>query len=365
MSPKSLAILALATAASIGLAVHAVQQRDVPVRSVAVGGPMFPGLIDRLNEVREVRIVAPAGTFTVVAKEPDQGWGLAEKAGYPVDPAQLRGLVLAVANLELVEPKTADPARLARLELEEPGSAEAKSRLLELKGADGAPLASVVVGKSSPSLYGSSVGGIYVRRGGENQAWLAAGDLNVPGDAMLLIGHDVVDLPGEQVARVVMLPQGAPPITLARADATAEFTLDAALPEGRKLDPVKVEFLTSVLSGLTASDVEPASGLPANATRHELRFETFDGMPLDLALVTVGEGDAAKHWLTVGTAATVPAADPAPAAPAQSDTAHSGPSLAERIGKLEGWAYQVPDYLAERFTSGLDGLLAEPQPPAS
>ena len=361
MSPKSLAILALATAASVGLAVHAVQQRDLPVRSVAVGGPMFPGLIDRLNEVREVRIVAPAGTFTVVAKEPDQGWGLAEKAGYPVDPTQLRGLVLAVANLELVEPKTADPARLARLELEEPGSAEAKSRLLELKGADGAPLASVVVGKSSPSLYGSSVGGIYVRRGGENQAWLAAGDLNVPGDAMLLIGHDVVDLPAEQIARVVLLPQGAPPITLARADATAEFTVDTALPEGRKLDPVKVEFLTSVLSGLTASDVEPASGLPANATRHELRFETFDGMPLDLALVTVGEGDAAKHWLTVGTAATVPAA----AAPAQPETAQSGPSLAERIGKLEGWAYQVPDYLAERFTSGLDGLLAEPQPPAS
>ena len=359
MSPKSLAILALATAASIGLAVHAVQQRDVPVRSVAVGGPMFPGLIDRLNEVREVRIVAPAGTLTVVAK--DQGWGLAEKAGYPVDPAQLRGLVLAVANLELVEPKTADPERLARPELEEPGGADAKSRLLELKGAEGAPLASVVVGKSSPSLYGSSVGGIYVRRGGENQAWLAAGDLNVPGDAMLLIGHDVVDLPAEQIARVVLLPQGAPPITLARADATAEFTVDTALPEGRKLDPVKVEFLTSVLSGLTASDVEPASGLPANATRHELRFETFDGMPLDLALVTVGEGDAAKHWLTVGTAATVPAA----AAPAQPETAQSGPSLAERIGKLEGWAYQVPDYLAERFTSGLDGLLAEPQPPAS
>ena len=361
MSPKSLAILALATAASIGLAVHAVQQRDLPVRSVAVGGPMFPGLIDRLNEVREVRIVAPAGTFTVVAKEPDQGWGLAEKAGYPVDPTQLRGLVLAVANLELVEPKTADPARLARLELEEPGSAEAKSRLLELKGADGAPLASVVVGKSSPSLYGSSVGGIYVRRGGENQAWLAAGDLNVPGDAMLLIGHDVVDLPGEQVARVVMLPQGAPPITLARADATAEFTVDAALPEGRKLDPVKVEFLTSVLSGLTASDVEPATSLPAGAKRHDLRMETFDGVPVEVGLTTVGEGESAKYWLTLATSA--PAAAPAGADPAQASPAE--PSLVERIGKLEGWAYQVPDYLAERLTGGLDGLLAEPQPPAS
>ena len=77
---------------------------------------MFPELLDRLNDVREIRITMPAGKLTVTAT--DQGWSLAEKAGYPIDPAKVRDLALALANLQLVEAKTADPKRLERLELE-------------------------------------------------------------------------------------------------------------------------------------------------------------------------------------------------------------------------------------------------------
>ena len=69
----------------------------------------------------------PAGKLTVTAT--DQGWSLAEKAGYPIDPAKVRDLALALANLQLVEAKTADPKRLERLELGEPGTDGATSRL--------------------------------------------------------------------------------------------------------------------------------------------------------------------------------------------------------------------------------------------
>lgn len=347
MSPKSLAVLALATAASIALAVHAVQDRDEPIRSAASGGVLFPDLLDRLNDVRELRIAAPEGSFTVVNK--DQVWSLAEKAGYPVDPDRVRQLGLALANLRLVEPKTADPGKLARLELEDPAGEGAKSRLIELEGPDGSAIASAVVGKPSPSLYGSGRGGVYVRRSGDNQAWLAAGELELPASAMELIGEDVVDLPTEQVARVVLDPAGTSPVTLARPDANGDFTVDVQLPEGRKLDPTKAEFLAGALSNLTMSDVTPASGLPAEGERRELRFETFDGLPITVQVATIGEGDAAVHWVTLGTAAT-----------SEADKANS--PLATRIGELEGWAYQVPAYLADRLRGGLDTLLAEPTP---
>ena len=350
MSPKSLAILALATAASLGLAAYAVDQRDLPIRSQAAGGALFPDLLDRLNEIREVRIVGPDGALTIVPK--DQGWALNEKSGYPVDPAQLRNLGLALANLQLVEAKTADPARLARLELEEPGGTDAKSRLVELKGPEGSLLASAVIGKASPSLYGSGRGGVYVRRSGENQAWLAAGALDVPGDAMLLIGQDVVDVPADLIARIILQPVGAAPITLARADTAAEFTVDAPLPEGRKLDPVKVEFLASALTGLTMTDVQPAADIPDGAQRSQVRFETFDGAGIDVAVATVGEGETTRRWLTLLSSAPAGAADP---------TA-SAPPLNERVRKLDGWAYEVPPYLADRLTGGLDQLLAEPTP---
>ena len=162
MSPRNFAILALATVASIALAAHAVSQRDTPLRVEAAGEAMFPELLDRLNDVHEIRITMPAGKLTVTAT--DQGWSLAEKAGYPIDPAKVRDLALALANLQLVEAKTADPKRLERLELGEPGADGATSRLVELLGGDGATLAAAVVGKASPSLYGGGRGGVYVRR---------------------------------------------------------------------------------------------------------------------------------------------------------------------------------------------------------
>ena len=92
---------------------------------------LFPGLLDRLNEIREVRVTLPDAKLTVTAGE--QGWTLAEKAGYPVDPGKVRDLALSLANLQLIEAKTADPERLGRLDLEEPTSEGSKARLVELR----------------------------------------------------------------------------------------------------------------------------------------------------------------------------------------------------------------------------------------
>ena len=77
MSPKSFAVLAMATAASIGLAAYAVAERDRPVQITTVGEPLFPGLLDRLNDVREVRIVTPEGKLSVVARDMSRPNGVA------------------------------------------------------------------------------------------------------------------------------------------------------------------------------------------------------------------------------------------------------------------------------------------------
>lgn len=349
MSPRSFAILALATAASVGLAIHAVADRDAPVRVQTAGEPLFPGLLDRLNEVREVRIATPEGKLTV--QSANQGWTLAEKSGYPVDPAKVRELALALANLQLLESKTADSERLKRLELEEPGGEGAKSRRVELVGAEGAPLAAAVIGKGSPSLYGGGRGGVYVRRGGENQSWLAAGEIDLPTDALALLDSEVVDVPEAQVARVVVQPPGAPAATLSRASAEAEFTTDAALPEGRKLDPVKVESLSGALAGLTMSDVRPAAELTFGPDARRLRFETFAGGAVDVTMTVVGEGDAAEHWLTLAATGKLAESEAEPAEP-----------QADHGKRLDGWAFKVPSYMADRLDEGLDELLADPSP---
>lgn len=360
MQPRNFAILALVTVASVALAVQAVARRDVPQQSVAAGEAMFPGLLDRLNDTRSIHVTGHDSALTL--NNVDGRWVLAEKSGYPVDAATVRNLALALANLQLVEAKTADPARLARLELDEPTADGAKSHLIELLGADGKPVAAAVVGKASPSLYGGGRGGVYVRRAGDDQAWLAAGELDVPGDAMALLPHEVIDLPTSEVAKITLQPGASGELTLARADGAAEFTTDAALPEGRKLDPVKLESLAGTLAGLSMTDVQPAAGLAAPADAPHARFETFDGLAVDATLVRQGEGEAAKSWVILH--ATAP--DAAPAATGDAAQSADAKKPAERASEIsarvDGWAYEIPPYLADRLDDGLDQLLAEPAP---
>jgi hypothetical protein len=369
MSPRSFAILAAAAAVSVALAVAAVLSRDLPATTAAASEePLFPGLLDRVNEVRTVRITAPGTKLTAQAGE--KGWTLVEKGGYPVEPRELRELVLGVANLRLVEAKTADPARLKRLELEEPTAEAAKSRQVELLGEGGDPIAAVVVGKGKPGLYGGGRGGVYVRRAGEPQSWLAAGELEVPGDALDLVDQAVVDIPAEQVARVTLRPAGgAAPIRLHRPDAAAEtFAVDAALPEGRALDTGSVDQVAGALSGLTLQDVKPAAELAVPADAPRSRFETFDGVAVEATVATLGEGDAAERWVLLEASTVEPAAadaagsapkpgEPAPAA--QGQTAES--RAAELNGRTRGWAFKIAPYVADRLagTGGLEALLAE------
>ena len=346
MSPKSFAVLAGAAALSLGLAAWAVVDRDVPVVSAPASQALFPRLLDHVNDVRAVKLVTPDGPLTVQGAD-GVHWTLAEKGGYPVEQKQIRDLVLALANLQLLEAKTDDPKLLKRLELEEPGAEGAKSRSVTLDDTAGKPLAAAVVGKPKPGLYGGGRGGVYVRRAGDNQAWLAAGELDLPSDALALLNHEVIDIPQAQVARVTLQPAGGEPILLQRPDAkTTAFTTDAPLPEGRALDSAKVEELAGTLANLTLEDVKPASALPVPADASHARFETFDGLVVDVTLVRVGDGDAAENWLEL---AVQPIAGGQPMKEAEALKT-----------KTDGWAYKVGPYLADRLRGGLDQLLASP-----
>ncbi len=47
-------------------------------------------------------------------------WGLEDRGGYRVQPSKLRGMLTALTELRLVEPRTADPSQFSRLGLEDP-----------------------------------------------------------------------------------------------------------------------------------------------------------------------------------------------------------------------------------------------------
>src|SRR3546814_16159627 len=54
-------------------------------------------------------------------------WGVAEKSGYPADFEKVRATLLSVSQMETVEPRTAKPELLPKLELSDVDAPESKS----------------------------------------------------------------------------------------------------------------------------------------------------------------------------------------------------------------------------------------------
>jgi hypothetical protein len=366
MSPKSFVVLVAATAVSVGLAAYAVLERHVPATAGVVGAPLAPALASRLDEVGKLVIEKQGQTVTVERR--DGRWVLAERGGYPVAPVKVRDLVLAVSEARLLEPKTSNPERLMRLELMDPAAPEARSTSLRILAGDGEELAAVVIGKTRHGLYGAGRGGAYVRAVGSDQAWLADRTIEVPGEPVAWLERTVLDLPPAAVTGITLSPPTGEPVALVpEAGPEGRLTL-ASVPEGRAVDPEKVNRVRSLLDGLGIQDVQPASAvaLPTDASR--ARFALANGAAITVTAARIGEGDKVEWWarLEVGDGAAArpgtpvsPAGTPTAAQPAVGEAAPADqaaappaspaiPSAEELKGKLEGWAFKLPAYLAER-----------------
>ena len=396
MSPRNFSILLLATVASVGLAGWAVVERQVPAASRTVDEPLFAGFDQRLADVAAVQVKA-AGETVTLRKDGDT-WRVVERGGYPADPAKLREVARAVAGLQLVEAKTASGDRLPRLELGDPSAEGAKSKLVTFEGADGKPIASVVIGKSKYNLFGGSRGGVYVRRQGEDQAWLAAGEVTLPSDIMGWIDKDVASLPEKDIVRVTLGEGGADPIVISRPEPGADKLVLDRPPETGKVDDEVLSRVASTLDNLSMIGVRKADDEPMPADAPVARFETADGIVVTVTSTVEGQGEKEEHWLAMQVAEGQPVAAPEPPAPAPAaaaapaadaaepeqaaatpaadeakpeeatavaETVPPAKPLAERVAelkaKVEGWQFQVPSYIAERLTYGRDKMLAKPE----
>src|SRR5690349_16072683 len=197
MNTKTLGILAAATVLVAGVAALTLQRRESSVRSAEAHVKLFPGLDKAVKDAAKIVVTRKSGTATLEKK--DGTWGLAEKSGYPVEVEPVRKTLLALADMETVEAKTQNPALHAELGVEDPDKEGSKSTLLTVQDASGKELAKLVVGKNYESKNFSGPQQTYVRKPGENQAWLAKGQVELKEKDSDWLKKDIVKVPRERV----------------------------------------------------------------------------------------------------------------------------------------------------------------------
>jgi Domain of unknown function (DUF4340) len=334
MHARSLILLASATAALVAIAIVVLASGDRGVSRAAPGQSAFPALAARLGDVASVTVSRDGTTMTLIRD--GDNWLVAEKGNYPANAAKISQIVRAMADLTLVEPKTQNPDLYPRLEVEDPGNG--KSTLVAVKDKSGGDLAQAIVGKRRYDRLGAGNDGVYLRKAGEAQSWLARGTLDPSGDAASWLDRQIIDISEKKIAKATLTQADGSKLVISRSAPEAKFAVEDAPADAKFKSETATSGPATALETLDLDDVKPAGELPVpDKNVVTASFTTFDGLTVNLRLMERDKAD----WIAISAAGSGPAE-----------------ANAKKIeGKVSLWTYAIPAYKANLLKTKLADLI--------
>lgn len=355
------------TAVTAALIAGAVALRPVTdAAGPSAGARFFPALdAGAVNAVDRIRVTAEGKSFTLERKAGT--WVAREKGGYPAAFSKIKEVLVSLSQLKQFERKTSDPARYAKLDLEDPAKKGASSKRLTAFTGD-KTVADVIVGRSNAKeiLFGRSL--VYVRLPDDTQSWLAVGDPKPAAEIGDWLDRAVLDVETGRIREVVQTAAGgkdAGQVIVGKNEpADAEFAL-RNLPEGREIKGERfLRYIGESLDNLTLEDVRPAGEIDfAGKAAGGAVFRTFDGLVVTAKLARTGKPDEDdKYWMTF--AAAVDEAALLKDKPKEG----SGLKAAEEVRKeaaaidarTAGWAYKVSSTVTRFMRYTMADILKPP-----
>jgi hypothetical protein len=334
MQARSLLSLAIATVVLVVLAIVVLATGDRGVNRAAPGEPAFPALAARLGDVSSVAVSSNGSTMTLIRD--GDSWLVADKGNYPANGAKISQIVRAMADLTLVEPKTQTASLYPRLEVEDPGNG--KSALISVKDKSGGTLGEAIVGKRRYDRLGAGNDGVYIRKPGEAQSWLARGTLDPSGDSVSWLDRQIVDISEKNIAKVALTQADGSKLVISRAGPDAKFAIEDAPADTKFKSESTIAGPTQALETLDLDDVKPAGEWPVpDKDVATASFTTFDGLTVDVRLM---ERDK-NNWIAISATGS-----------------GSAEAEAKKIdGKVTHWTYMIPGYKADLLKTKLADLV--------
>lgn len=334
MRRRSLSALLVAAAALAVLAAVAIWRGDRDVSRPPPGELALPGFAGKLATLDFVRL--RRGNATVNLKRAGDAWTVVDKGGYPADQDRVRKLLLQLAELELVEPKTDRPELLARLDLDDP--ANGNSTLVTAGDRSGALAGQIIIGRARPSDIEGGEAGVYVRKPDSDQAWLARGAFTLGGGALSWVDRRIINIAPAQIASVVLTAPNGDTVVVARGSADQPFAIDGLAPDAKPKPDEALAAPAGALEALTLDDVKPAAEQPISRDgAATAAFTTFDGLVVGLRLAPPDKG----NWVAI-------------------DVTGEGKSAAEAKAlsvRLAPWRFAIPAERAKLLRTTLSDLL--------
>lgn len=260
----------------------------------SVSQHLLPADFD-MEAVATVRIEKDSQVLTMVKNE--QGWGMQERFGYPLDFANLKTLFVDLYETKVAQQLTLDQAQAGELSLV-PGKGAVLMTLLDKEGRE---LSKLVFGQKHeresdmpPTPYGGG-GNIPLGRFmelGDGQYILAANTFSRVDDGIT----DWLDREFFKISdmKQAILKDGETVLWEAgRDDKSAELKLAGGVPEGKEIDSSKLSSVKNAFSWIRFSDIADPASTPESTGFDKakvLQVTDFDGFVYSIILAAPVEG---------------------------------------------------------------------------
>jgi hypothetical protein len=303
------------------------------------GEQVLSGLATKIADIATIKIT---GEGAVTLKREGTGenavWHVVERGGYPANKSKIVPVLFGFSELKLVEPKTKEPKLYDRLDVEDPGKEGGHARLVEIDDASGQKLGELIVGKRRPDRLGTGADGLYIRRPGDAQSWLAQGSVDLPTDSADWLDRKLVSIDNARIQKVTLTHADGSRLVIKRDKEGDKFGVEGAKADAKFKSDSAVSEPAEVLNGLDLIDVRTAAEqpVPVEGVSHA-EWVTFDGLTIKGDMF---EKDG-KSWLRL----------------AASGNDKTAKEAADINAKSQNWVFAVLAYKTKAMQTKLEDLV--------
>lgn len=322
---KALIVIAAAAGVCAALAALSLLPAQDEIARSEVGQRVLPAFESKADLVALIMVSTKEESYHIVLNGDE--WVLAEKGSYPVSPARIQDLNLALSTITYGRAMTRDDRKFDRIGVGDPG-AGGTGALLEVGDGRGNNFAKVIAGFRD--------GRSYVRKPDDLQAWSVEGAVLPPLQrAVHWLDLDVVKVAAADIAEVDVRPAEGPAYRIVRRP-EGGFGLGAPYQQRPVLAALGPQMVAESIARLAPTDVAPAGEIGVGRPVAEHITRTAEGVAIVVRAWRIND----RGWVTVS-AATAENASPA-AQQVAADINARAAAWAFGLNELDWGAYVTP-----------------------
>lgn len=230
-----------------------------------------------LNQIAEINVANNQENFSI--KRNEDIWYLPNLANYPVPLDKIKKLIVGVAQLETIEPKTKNPNLHGTLGLNNIDAESDSANFISLINVDNDSVANILVGKDSK--FGKETR--YVRKPNENQSWLVWRNFDVPKNEIDWLDESLFKIERWRTADIEIIHPRDEKVLIQR-DSYAEqyFKIQNLNEDTLPMNPYVGNQIGSVLEQLGLVDIKYRSDITFSDQAVRVTYTTFDGLKISI-----------------------------------------------------------------------------------